>query len=141
MTSDELRHIAKALLTYADEMDGKVLDFSDIHQAILVTGVHETSRVNAGGWEDISRIATLEISFDIDPAYVPVWTMEPKEKHKITKTRRTKHRDMLDYSCEMLNLISVKDLYLVESVDLSSTPDYFSVTAYFKEGVDDNESK
>lgn len=42
MTSDELRHIAKALLTYADEMDGHVLDFSDIHQAILATGVHVT---------------------------------------------------------------------------------------------------
>lgn len=141
MTSDELRHIAKALLTYADEMDGHVLDFSDIHQAILVTGVHGTSRVNAGGWEDISRIATLDIAFDIDPNYINPWTMEPKEKHKITKTRRTKHRDMLDYSCEMLNLISARDLYLVESVDLSSTPDYFSVTAYFKGGVDDNESR
>lgn len=52
-----------------------------------------------------------------------------------------KSRDMLDYSCEMLNLISEKDLHLVESVDLSSTPDYFSVTVYFKGGVDDNESK
>lgn len=134
MTSDELRHIAKALLTYADEMDGHVLDFHEIHQAILITGVHGTSRVNAGGWEDVSRIANLEIAFDIDPAYVPVWTMEPQEKHKITKSHTKKHRDMLDYSCEVLNSISVKDLYLVESVDLSSTPDYFSVTAYFKGG-------
>ena len=61
--------------------------------------------------------------------------MEPQE-HKLTKTR-----EMLDYSCEILNSISIKDLHLVESVDLSSTPDYFSVTVYFKGGVDDNESK
>ena len=141
MTSDELRHIAKALLTYADEMDGHVLDFSDIHQAILITGVHGTSRVNAGGWEDISRIATLDIAFDIDPNYINAWTMRPQEKHKITKSRNKKHREMLDYSCEMLNSISVKDMHLVESVDLSSTPDYFSVTTYFKGGVDDNESR
>ena len=141
MTSDELRHIAKALLTYADEMDGHVLDFSDIHQAILITGVHGTSRVNAGGWEDISRIATLDIAFDIDPNYINAWTMRPQEKHKITKGSNKKHSDMLDYSCEILNSISVKDMYLVESVDLRSTPDYFSVTAYFKEGVDDNESR
>ena len=141
MTSDELRHIAKALLTYADEMDGKVLDFHEIHQAILITGVHGTSRVNEGGWEDVSRIANLEIAFDIDHGYVPGWTMMPREKHKITTSRRTKHRDMLDYSCEMLNSISVSDLYLVESVDLNATPDYFSVTAYFKEGVDDSEQE
>lgn len=59
-----------------------------------------------------------------------------EEQYKITK-----HRDMLDYSCEMLNSISVSDLYLVESVDLNATPDYFSVTAYFKEGVDDSEQE
>ena len=59
-----------------------------------------------------------------------------EEQYKITK-----HRDMLDYSCEMLNSISVSDLYLVESVDLNATPDYFSVTVYFKGGVDDNESR
>lgn len=141
MTSDELRHIATALVTYADEMDGKVLDFSEINQPILITGVNGTARVNAAGWEGVSRITTLEIAFDIDPAYVPVCTTKPQEKHKITTSRRTKHRDMLDYSCEILNSISVKDLYLVESVDLSSTPDYFSVTTYFKGGVDDNESK
>ena len=141
MTSEELRHIAKALLTYADEMDGHVLDFSDIHQAILITGVHGTSRVNAGGWESVSRIATLDIEFDIDPGYVNGWTMKPQEKHNITKSRSTKHRDMLDYSCEILNSISAKDWCLVESVDLSSTPDYFSVTVYFKGGVDNNEQE
>lgn len=141
MTSEEIRHIAKALLTYADEMDGHVLDFSDMHQAILITGVHGTSRVNAGGWEGVSRNVTLDIAFDIDPSYINTWTMKPQEKHKITKNLTTKHRDMLDYSCEMLHSILVKDLYLVESVDLSSTPDYFSVTTYFKGGVDDNESK
>lgn len=140
MTSDELRHIAKALLTYADEMDGRVLDFHEIHQAILITGVHGTSRVNAGGWEDVSRIANLEIAFDIDTGHVPAWTMEPQEKHKITKSRNTKHSEMLDYSCEILNSISAKDLHLVESVDLSSTPDYFSVTTYFK-GDNNNEQE
>lgn len=62
--------------------------------------------------------------------------MEPKENHKITKSR-----EMLNYSCEILDSIAVRDLYLVDSVDLSSTPDYFSVTVYFKGGVDDNESR
>ena len=62
--------------------------------------------------------------------------MEAQEQYKITKCR-----EMVDYSCEVLNSISVKDLHLVESVDLSSTPDYFSVTVYFKGGVDNNEQE
>ena len=70
MTSEELRHIAKALLTYADEMDGEFLEVSEIHQPMFITGVHGTARVKAGEWDDISRIATLDIAFDIDPNYI-----------------------------------------------------------------------
>lgn len=67
--------------------------------------------------------------------------MDLQEQYKIIKNHNAKHREMLDYSCEILHSISAKDLYLVESVDLSSTPDYFSVTVYFKGGVDDVESR